>query len=166
MGPSDSYPWYFDIQGNLYRARGDKSDDGSFKLEAMNEPEYRQDYYLVDWTGTREFVVSGGSDYSGMMKSQLPMRDYPRRATATVMAWGASISGYVNLTLIMHDGAKYHSRFTSDDSTVSATLSCEIPAGQSPSIVAGLTGDGKVRLSADRNQNRLMVSADPISIAR
>jgi hypothetical protein len=162
IAPTPTSPLYLDIGGNTYYSIVAKNAAGQWLLPKRDESEYAQDYYNTTWTGTKTFTVSG--NYSSMMTSSLPARPYARRVRAEAAAYGKSGAGSVNFTLQMHDGGRFHSRFTTDDSTVSAALSCIIPAGEAPLISAGLSGTGTVTLSADRNQNRLMVSADPISM--
>lgn len=168
VGPTESYPWYFDIGGNVYRATGQKSSAGKFKLTPINQAEYKEDNYLVDWSGQKEFTVGEGGKVttSVMMKSSLPVQQYDRRVRAEAFAWGYRKSGWVTFRLYGHDGAIVGADFgTSDAKSVSVSLSCVIKAGEEPNIRAAIVGDGTVVLASAKIENRLMVSADPITMA-
>lgn len=172
IGASTSAPILFLVGSGpakvAYTADGSKA-NGLWSIEALGKPQIAADTYATAWTGYKDFQVSAGG-YSGMMTTSLPAAPYDRIVTAQAMAYGQRVSGAPRLRLKMHDGKASYGTFDADGATATAgPLSCVIPANAAPSIAAGLWGGGgslsQVKLSGAEDQNGLMVTAWPASMA-
>lgn len=172
MGATTSAPIVFLIGSGVsqvqYVADGSKT-SGKWNLEPTNRVTYADDTYETgSWSGLQEFSVAAGA-YSNMMKSSLAAAPYDRRVEAIVTAYGQRTAGAPRFRLRMHDGKVIYGTFDADPASCTVSLGCVIPANATPSITAGLfgggTGTSKVKLSGEENQNGMMVTAYPVSMA-
>lgn len=170
-GASVAYPWYFQIQGNLYMADGEKgSSSGNWVLRPLGENEiWEGEYALGSLLHVNQF------QWSTMITADLPARDYDRAVTATGFSYGAVNTGRANLGLRIGDSAdqaeaRFESGGSADAAAVSVANSGRIPAGVKPTIQLGVVGDwsgGKsaVKLGAAGKLSKLVVITYPVTMA-
>ena len=170
VGPTAAHPWYFDMGGIIYRATGEKSKEGVFKLAPVNEVQ----------TDTRSYAPSGGpwwsgtltaGQYTGMITSLLPTAGYDRRIVVDANLFVRAISGGIYIRLSAQGRTRMARVDTGRDdaSSYSLTVQSTILAGQAPVISLGLMGGspggGSAALTYQESYNELMVTAFPITMA-
>lgn len=157
-------PVYFNIGGILYLADGAKQ-AGVWVLRPVNEVELVEQTKQIGST----FTVQPET-FTPIITSSLQVRPYDRVIQAFGMLWG-DVTGRVNLDVRIGDDHVLAQFATGQNATQSATNTARIPAGQAPDIVLGLHGGlvsegaGSVYLSRADKWNRLVVRADPITMA-
>lgn len=158
-----SNPAYFDIQGNVYRADGSKSQSGAWVLRLVNETETGSDTYRGEWHGSLK-----QNEFSDMVRFSIPARPYDRLLTVTANAYGRCEKGRVDLAIVGPDNALSAAQFAPDtESSVSTILMMTVSAGGSPEIqvgVRGAFGGGTVALSSQSRLNTVVWKAEPITM--
>lgn len=156
-------PAYFDINGLIY------VHDGTV-FKPVNESEISSDTY----TGSGTFSVSSGQ-YTGMVSTSLGVKPYDRSFIAIGMAWGAAIANSPFLCLKVEGTNQALGLFTSGEAqSVTILTAGVIPAGMQPNIAMGILGGSgsggttytsTIALSSDTRLNRLVVVANPVTMA-
>ncbi len=156
-------PAYFDINGLVY------VHDGSV-FKPVNESESYSQSYTYNHTSQ----LSAGQ-FSGMVTSNISVKPYDRSFTVWGMAWGRSTLGSPFLALRINGLVTTLAPFQPGEvESVTVMALGEIPAGTQPEITLGVYGGSSpsnpdykstVQLVADARLSRLMVKADPISMA-
>lgn len=156
-------PAYFDINGLIY------VHDGTV-FKPVNESESYSQSYTYNHTSQ----LSAGQ-FSGMVTSNISAKPYDRSFTVWGMAWGRATLGTPFLALRINGLVTTLAPFQPGEvESVTVMALGEIPAGTQPEIQLGVYGGSgtggeerksNVELRADERLSRLMVKADPISMA-
>ncbi len=158
--PTPDHPAYFDIGGVFYKADGTKN-DAVWILKPWNEKEY------VEQTGAAGVTVTvGNGQFKGILKSTLPIRPYDRMITAQGLVWGV-VTGEVGVDMRIGDDHVAAS-FWQGGNSASSINTARIPAGVAPDIEVGALGfgnGGSIRVSVEDRWVRLIVTAEPITMA-
>lgn len=165
VAPTVSNPAYLDILGQLYKADGTKSGDGSWMLKALNEAEL--DYQTYNASGA-EYSVGAGQYYK-YYSTELPTRPYRRLVLSFVTGW-ANTTGDVDLYLWVKSAGSVKSAFNSGgaDQQSNALFNFGIvEANAVPQIEWGIYGrgpkGGSATFTKDGSYNRFMTVAFPLS---
>ena len=164
-GASAAHPWYFDMNGQVWRADGTKQ-DGTYVLQPINEPEFDQKVSTSTWT----FGLSSGADQQ-LATTGLGQRPWRRAVTATWTCFAQITAGVGEAYLKIGDDVVF-GRYSSDawGTSQSVTAQGVIMEGTAPSITAGLHGAwGQSGMSmqftnSNRAYSRLTVVAYPITM--
>lgn len=151
-------PAYFDINGVLY-----VHDGAAFK--PVNETETSVSVYNQNWAGTLKPTT-----FTGMSDANLGAQPYDRSYMAIAQAWGNATSGNPFLCIKVGGVQTAMAKLTVGDvQSVTVVDAGVIPAGTQPDIRVGIYagssgGDSKVSLTSDARLNRLIVTAQPITM--
>jgi hypothetical protein len=165
---SPQYPAYFDINGIMYRANGTKRGD-VWDLRVVNETEREEKTYTTagPHTLTR-------AQWKPIITSSLPTRPYDRAVTVFATLYGYVSSGGVNLgARIMTEADTMLAGLPTGGANSTTVINQgTVAAGTAPIIEVGLWGStnpssngGTVNLSGDARLNRMVVTAQPITMS-
>lgn len=129
------HPFYFDVNGVLYRAAGDKGGDGAYRLQAVNEVEAYTNQAESAIEGT--WTVGVGA-WKVLVNATVPSKPYNRLCLVAGTAWCRILRGSLDLEIYFSRIArnttfKAHVSGQDDDNT-SVTAVGLIPAGAQPDI--------------------------------
>lgn len=162
--PTSTHPAYFDVDGNLYRSAGLRTGGGVWVLQALSEVEAWDGTYNNSWTNRL-----GAGVFTGMIKADIPVRDYDRRVVVDGVLYGSVSSGNIDACVQAQGRMKLARLDTGDAQSTSVTVQAIIKAGEAPNIALGLRGGspsgGTATLSHDPSLNYLGVTAYPITMA-
>lgn len=158
--PTPAHPAYFDVNGIFYKADGTKNDT-TWVLTPWNETEF-----VEQAIGSGATVSVGNGEFKGILKSTLPIRPYDRMVTAQGLVWGV-VTGEVGVDMRIGDDHVAAS-FWQGGNSASSINTARIPAGVAPDIEVGALGfgnGGSIRVSAENRWVRLIVTAEPVTMA-
>ncbi|WP_075891236.1 hypothetical protein [Actinomyces provencensis] len=158
--PTTDHPAYFDVNGIFYKADGTKNHT-TWVLKPWNEKEF-----VEQAIGSGATVSVGNGEFKGILKSTLPVRPYDRMVTAHGLVWGVA-TGSLGVDMRIGDD-HVAAQFWAGGNSQFAINTGKVPAGVAPDIevgVIGFSGGGSLRVSVDDKWVRLVVTADPITMA-
>lgn len=168
-GASVATPWYFDVQGVLYRTVGEKNaSTGKWILSPVNEPQFWEGQY----TGGETTNLAQFQFKPLISAAAIGQKPYARMVVCSGFAYGSVTKGKANLGLrIGSVSDQAEARFDAGDASAAAVMNMGIiPAGTDPVISLGVVGDhpsvsSSVYLGAAGKLTKLLVTAHPITMA-
>ncbi len=155
-----------------YTADGSKDTGGKWVLAPINEVEQIEETFTIGGTYT---LANEG--WKTLLVSGLPARPYDRAVQAFGTAWGYVPSGNVDLALWIGGDDETRATFTPGRSVAQSQTVINfglIPANTAPDIQLGLRGTtgasgpgggGTISVTKHERWNRLVVTAQPITMS-
>ena len=168
--PTATHPAFFDLNGIIYRATGERSSTGTLRVAPVNEVEH----FVGEYTrvGETEITRPPGGQF-GMIEANLPVRPYDR----LVLAWGmanARVNGVMALAVLIMNQGGIAARWENNASNqTSSTFNMGlVPAGKDPRVILALQAGSypglaasTAYLSSASNAHRLAVAAFPVAMS-
>lgn len=161
---SPTRPMYFNISGIIYVATGAKT-DGVWTMKPVNETEF-----AIDRVASGQEIQLANGVHHELMTSSLPAAPYDRIARAEADVYSSFTEGVIHLAVRIQGGPMALSRLdTAANVGAHVSQMGVIPAGQAPavtlSIYGGAPSGGKTTVISDQTLNRLIVTAEPVTMA-
>lgn len=167
--PTPAHPFYYDIGGTgvVYRADGTRTGAGLWVLVPLGQSECEQAHSTIAGYQT----LTPGQTLK-VCSASLPVRPYDRRVTITWTVFASVRSGICD-SYCRCGADEIYARLGADAWGTSATTTMQtiVRAGAQPVVEAGVVnpvggpGNAQVGPNASAAYSRLVLSADPITMA-